>query len=427
VIGADAHDTVRQRLAADDIDDDVRAHLAGCDSCANWQRRMTGMLATATALGTDHQARSESHVDQIANAVHADIRNRQRRRMAGFASVAAVAVLAIGVATLSTDDPAQDRLADVAAGYAANGTRFVFEASATVALPEMALVDDLQPVVLRTFPVCAAAPSPSTQLPTGADLSAVVDELLTAEPCVALSGLRSELGQRSQAAADALNLRAIAATQRIEQLTPLADNDDPLEGQSAQAAIAEAEQTREQAENDLLQLLAAHGESVDQLVLVADTANSGTNTGGFQGATSDSLRALAAVVDNTDTTSEPRDVVVWDTLSTGTWAPSGVALSGTATSDTGSSALFDDVSADPLALAQVLFADTDTLLAVLRSAPPAGGDTISWTVPVDVAAIAGADPLTAQATFTAAGLDRLQLSTRRGDGSIVTLTFIPAR
>jgi len=336
-------------------------------------------------------------------------------------------MLAVGVAVLSTDDPSQDRLAGVADTYAADGTRFVFEASATVALPETAPVDDLQPVVLRTFPVCADDPAPSAQLPTGADLSDVVDELLTAEPCVALSGLRNELGQRSQTAADALNLRTTAANQRIDQLTALAGTQDPLERQSLQAAIAEAEQTRDQADNDLAQLLTAHQDSVDQLVDVADAANNGTNTNSFQAATGDSLRALAAVVDNTDTTSDPRDKVVWDTLSTGTWAPSAVVLSGTATSDTGSSASFDEVNNDPLALAQVLFADPETLLAVLRSAPPGNANTISWTVPADVAAIAGAEPLTAKATFTATGLDRLQLTTTRDDGSSITLTFIPAR
>jgi len=425
VIGADEHGIIRGRLADDDIDETVRAHLAGCDSCTAWQRTMASVLTAAAALG--QHATIDSRVDQIADAVHTDTRHRQRRRVAGFASVAAVAVLVIGVAILPNDDSSQDRLAKVAETYAADGTRFVFEASATVALPERAPVDDLQPVVMRTFPVCDAARSPSAQLPTAADLSAVVDELLTAEPCVALSGLRSELGQRAQAAADALNLRATAATHRIEQLTALAGTENPLERQSAQAAIAEAEQTRDQADNDLAQLLNAHGESLEQLVVVADAANSGTNTNGFQAATRDSLRALAAVVDNTDTTSDARDEVVWDTLSTGTWAPSGVALSGTATSDSGSSASFDDVSNDPLALTQVLFADPETLLAVLRSAPPGNGNTVNWTVPAAVATIAGTEPLTAQATFSATGLDRLQLSTRRSDGSSITLTFIPAR
>ena len=200
-----------------------------------------------------------------------------------------------------------------------------------------------------------------------------------------------------------------------------------MERQSAQAALAEAEQDRDRAENDLVQLRSAHDVSVDQLVVVADAANSGTSNTGFQPATGDSLRALAAVVDSTDTSSDTRDAVVWDVLSTGSWLPTGVALSGTATSDTGSSASFDDVSNDPLAMAQVLFADPETLLALLRSAPPANGPTIRWTVPADVAAIAGAEPLTAQATFTAAGLDRLQLSTRHSDGSVITLTFVPAR
>ena len=424
---ADIHETIRKRLADDDIDDDVRAHLTACESCASWQRQMTSMLTAAAALGAERQVRDESVVDRVVAAVRADTRDRQRRRFAGLASVAAVAVIAVGVVTLTSDEPAQDRLAGVADAYAADGTRFVFEASATVALPEMPPIDDVRPVVLRTFPVCDAAPAPSTQLPTGADINAVVDELLTQEPCVALSGLRDELGQRSQETADALNLREMSASRRVDQLTTLADTGDALERQSARAALVEAERTRDQAESDLVELRSAHDDSVEQLTVVADAENSGTNTNGFQPATGNSLRALAAVVDSSDTTSDERDAVVWDALSTGTWASDGVSLSGTATSDTGSAASFDAVSDDPLAMAQVLFADPETLLAVLRSAPASDGATVTWTVPAGIASIAGAAPLSAKATFTATGLDRLQLSTTSDDGSVITLTFIPAR
>ena len=168
---ADTHETIRERLADDDIDDEVRAHLTECESCTAFHRTLTSMLTSAAALGTVRQARDESLVGDIAAAVRADARSRQRRRLAGWASVAAVVVVAVGVATLRTDQPSHDRLAKVADTYAADGTRFVFEASATVALPEMAPVDDVHPVVLRTFPVCKAPPAPSTQLPTGADLN----------------------------------------------------------------------------------------------------------------------------------------------------------------------------------------------------------------------------------------------------------------
>jgi len=48
-------------------------------------------------------------------------------------------------------------------------------------------------------------------------------------------------------------------------------------------------------------------------------------------------------------------------------------------------------------------------------------------VPDAVASVQGAGPLTARATFAATGLDRLELSTHRTDGSVITLTFIPAR
>ena len=424
-MNADVHDKVRERIAYDDTDDTVNEHLAQCVDCQSWANRLDGIRSAAADLGTEPQT-SAQQVDQIALAVHGATRSRQRRRVAGWASVAAVTVAAVGVATLASRDSAPDRLADVADVYAVDGTRFVFEASATVALPEMAAVRDLQPVVLRSFPVCATEPSPSSEFPTGADLGDMVDELLTAEPCVALSALRNELGPRAQAAADSLNLRAAAAARRIEQLEGTTSDGDALVRQSAQSAIVEARASLGTAQEDLLELRDAQNESVNQLAEVAQSANSGA-PGGFRPAARDSVLALAAVLDNTSSTDVTRNAVEWDTLGTGTWMRSAVELSGTATSDTGSATVFDSVDNDPLALAQVLFTDPDTLLALLRGAPASSGASVRWTVPADVASIQGATPFEAKATFTSAGFDRVQVSTRRSDGTVITITFIPAR
>ena len=422
---ADIHDKVRERIAYDDADATVNEHLAQCVDCQRWANRLDGIRSAAADLGTEHP--TDAHqVDQIALAVHGATRSRQRRRVAGWASVAAVTVAAAGVATLASRDSAPDRLAAAADLYAEDGTRFVFEASATVALPERGTVGDLQPVVLRSFPVCATEPSPSSEFPTGADLGDMVDELLTAEPCVALSGLRNELGPRAQAAADSLNLQATAAARRIEELEATTGDGDALVRQSAQSAIVEAQARLSTAQEKLLELSDAQNESVNQLAEVAQSANSGA-PGGFQPAARDSVLALAAVLDNTASTDVTRDAVEWDTLGTGTWMRSAVELSGTATSDTGSATVFDSVDNDPLALAQVLFTDPDTLLAVLRGAPASSGASVRWTVPTDVASIQGATPFEAEATFTSTGFDRLQLSTRRSDGTVITITFIPAR
>ena len=422
---ADIHDKVRERIAYDDADATVNEHLAQCVDCQRWANRLDGIRSAAADLGTEHP--TDAHqVDQIALAVHGATRSRQRRRVAGWASVAAVTVAAAGVATLASRDSAPDRLAAAADLYAEDGTRFVFEASATVALPERGTVGDLQPVVLRSFPVCATEPSPSSEFPTGADLGDMVDELLTAEPCVALSGLRNELGPRAQAAADSLNLQATAAARRIAELEATTGDGDALVRQSAQSAIVEAQARLSTAQEKLLELSDAQNESVNQLAEVAQSANSGA-PGGFQPAARDSVLALAAVLDNTASTDVTRDAVEWDTLGTGTWMRSAVELSGTATSDTGSATVFDSVDNDPLALAQVLFSDPDTLLAVLRGAPASSGASVRWTVPADLASIQGANPFEAEATFTSTGFDRLQLNTRRSDGTVITITFIPAR
>ena len=424
-MNADVHDKVRERIAYDDADATVNEHLAQCADCQRWANRLDGIRSAAVHLGTKHPT-SAQQVDQIALAVHGATRGRQRRRVAGWVSVAAVTVAAVGVATLASRDSAPDRLAAVADVYAVDGTRFVFEASATVALPEMGAVGDLQPVVLRSFPVCATEPTPSSEFPTGADLGDMVDELLSAEPCVALSGLRDELGPRAQAAADSLNLQATSAARRIEQLEATTSDGDALVRQSAQSAIVEARASLGTAQEDLLELRDAQNESVNQLAEVAQSANSGAQ-GGFQPAARDSVFALAAVLDNTSSTDVTRNAVEWNTLGTGTWTRSTVELSGTATSDAGSATVFDSVDNDPLALAQVLFADPDTLLAVLRGAPTSSGASVRWTVPTDVASIQGANPFEAEATFTSTGFDRLQLSTRRADGTVITITFIPAR
>ncbi len=424
-MNADVHDKVRERIAYDDADAKVSEHLAQCADCQRWANRLDGIRSAAADLGKEHPSNAQQ-VDQIVSAVHGAARGRLRLRVAGWASVASVAVAAVAVATLASRDSAPDRLADVADVYAVDGTRFVFEASATVALPEMAAVRDLQPVVLRSFPVCATEPSPSSEFPTGADLGDMVDELLTAEPCVALSALRNELGPRAQAAADSLNLRAAAAARRIEQLEGTTGDGDALVRQSAQSAIVEARASLGTAQEDLLELRDAQNESVNQLAEVAQSANSGAPVG-FQPAARDSVLALAAVLDYTSSTDVDRDAVEWDTLGTGTWMRSAVELSGTATSDTGSATVFDSVDNDPLALAQVLFTDPDTLLAVLRGAPASSGASVRWTVPTDIASIQGATPFDAEATFTSTGFDRLQLSTRRSDGTVITITFIPAR
>lgn len=422
---ADIHDKVRERIAYDDTDETVGEHLAQCAACQRWANRLDGIRSAAADLGTQHPTDAQQ-VDQIALAVHGATRSRQRRRMAGWASVAAVTVAAVAVATLASGDSAPDRLAAVADVYAVDGTRFVFEASATVALPEMGAVDDLQPVALRSFPVCATEPTPSSEFPTGADLGDMVDDLLSAEPCVALSGLRDELGPRAQAAADSLNLQATAAARRIEELEATTGNGDALVRQSAQSAIVEAQASLSAAQEKLLELSDAQNESVNQLAEVAKSANSGA-PGGFRPAARDSVLALAAVLDNTSSIDVTRNAVEWDTLGTGTWMRSAVELSGTATSDTGSATVFDSVDNDPLALAQVLFTDPDTLLALLRGAPANSGASVRWTVPADVASIQGATPFEAEATFTSTGFDRMQLRTRRSDGTVITITFIPAR
>ena len=350
---ADIHDKVRERIAYDDTDETVGEHLAQCSACQRWANRLDGIRSAAADLGTQHPTDAQQ-VDQIALAVHGATRSRQRRRMAGWASVAAVTVAAVAVATLASGDSAPDRLAAVADVYAVDGTRFVFEASATVALPEMGAVDDLQPVALRSFPVCATEPTPSSEFPTGADLGDMVDDLLSAEPCVALSGLRDELGPRAQAAADSLSLQATSAARRIEQLEGTTSDGDALVRQSALSVIVEARASLGTAQEDLLELRDAQNETVNQLAEVAQSANSGA-PGGFQPAARDSVLALAAVLDNTSSADVDRDAVEWDTLGTGTWTRSVVELSGTATSDTGSATVFDSVDNDPLALAQVLF------------------------------------------------------------------------
>ena len=150
-MNADVHDKMRERIAYDDTDATVNEHLAQCVDCQRWANRLDGIRSAAADLGTEPQTRAQQ-VDQIAFAVHGATRSRQRRRVAGWVSVAAVTVAAVGVATLASRDSAPDRLADVADVYAVDGTRFVFEASATVALPEMGAVGDLQPCLLYTSP-----------------------------------------------------------------------------------------------------------------------------------------------------------------------------------------------------------------------------------------------------------------------------------
>lgn len=425
-MNGNVHDLVRGRIADDDIDELVLDHLTGCQACAAWEQQLSTIRSTAAVAASP----TEAHVvDRIVTAVTIANRRQTRRRISiiGGGAVAASIAVAIGIVTLTGQNNEPDRLAEIATGYEASSTRFVFQATAHVPLPEATAAEELQPVSVRRIPTCANKP-PTTAVPTGTELEELLTSLLTDNPCVALDSLQSDLSPRVQIALKALSTRKAVAQQRVDTLRSLPSADNALLDASRSIAVAEATTVADQADNDLADLVSAYNVSVDKLTPLAQAANGQLPTTGFQPAARDAVIALSAVIDtSTVTTPLPTDVV-WDTVATGTWTTNQVTVSGTTTAaQTAVAHDFATAADDPTSLAAALLGRPATLTDVLRSAPPSNNPTIRWQVPRSVLSMPDDAQVTAVATLTAKGLDRLTLTATSIQTGQIVLTFIPAR
>jgi hypothetical protein len=425
-MNGDVHDVVRSRIADDDIDELVGDHLIRCQACAAWEQQLSTIRSTSAveASPTDSQV-----VDRIVTAVTIANRQQTRRRFSviGGGAVAASVAAVIGIVTLTGRSNEPDRLAEIATGYEATSTRFVFQAAAQVPLPDATAAENLQPVSVRRIPTCDNNP-PTTAVPTGIELEVLLTSLLTDDPCLALDSLESDLAPRVQTALKAVSTRKAVAQQRADMLSSLPSADNALLDESRRIAVDDATAVADQADHDLADIVSAYNASVDTLAPLAQAAIDQLPTTGFQPAARDAVVALSAVIDSSKATTPLRIDVVWDTVATGTWTANQVTVSGTTTTDQDSVAHdFATATDDPTNLAAALLGRPATLTEVLRSAPPSKNSTIRWQVPRSVLSIPDDAPVSAVATLTASGLDRLTLTATSARAGQIVITFIPAR
>lgn len=422
------HAAIRERIADGELDGATREHLASCDDCRAFQRRLTMILQAAGEPEAVDPVSADEQVDELFAAVVGASHARwwQRNLIGIGAAAAAVVVLITGALVISRGSDPTQQAAPLDASWTSGETRFVFEATTRVPLPAVDIADDLEPASLRRLPQCDDATAPTDSVPASIDIAALADSLFDDQPCTVLAAIDNEIGARSSATLTTLRRELVTAEAQLQALQPALSSPDPIISQSAEAAVAQLESLKQQLTTQITDLLDAHDQSVKGLTPLAEAASAGQPTTGFEPVARDAMTALVAAIDRADTSTVP-DAVVWRTLATGTWTADSVSVAGSTDTPTGDAVTFDAVDGDVLALTSALFTDPDTILAILRTAPPADGNVVNWEVPADLVAIPGVASLKATATLDGDRLDTLVLTGERTDGTTISITITVGR
>ncbi len=414
------HDQVRARLAEGDIDADVAAHLDACDECTAWERRLAAVLDLAPHL-YEPVVQTTSAVDRVIGRTH-----RRRAPRGGWIAAAAAAVMiavAGGVMFATREPDRPDRIADAAAALTSAGSfRFVVEVDATVAVP----VNQLAPTDTATF---AIAPVGRCDLdgdvPVSSDrddLVAILDALMSQDPCTALEVAGDTLDPAVHDTATRLQAAA-AAWQHLASLPdPAVDAASAIESSTVALVRTEAEQrlaTIVDSADTLEQAATRAAESTGELA-AAQTAGDQTDT--LRPTALADLRTLTELTQATPVAG-PADRVEWELLATGTWNPDQPEAAGTADVTFTDTRLADgttaDVAHDPTGVLSALFADPGTLIALVDSAPASTADTITWTVPDQIVAASQLQGWQATVYLTASGaIDRIELTATSAAGTV---------
>jgi hypothetical protein len=422
------HAAIREQIADGELDEATREHLATCDECRAFQRRLTAILQAAGEPEALDPVSADEQVDELFAAVVGASRARwwQRNLIGIGAAAAAVVVLVAGALVVGRGSDPANQAAPLAASWTTGETRFVFEATTRVPLPAVEISDDLEPASLRRLPQCDDVAAPSDSVPTSIDVAALADSLFDAQPCTALAAIDNEIGARSSATLTTLRRQLVTAEAQLQALQPALSSPDVITSQSAKAATAQLEALKQQLTTQITDLLDAHDQSVKGLTPLAEAASAGQPTSGFEPVARDAMTALVAAIDRADTSTVP-DAMVWRTLATGTWTAESVTVAGSTDTPTGDAVTFDAADGDVLALTSALFTDPDTVPAILRTAPSADGNVVNWEVPADLVAIPDVASLEATATLDGDRLDTLVLTGERADGTIISITITVGR
>lgn len=411
------HDTFDERIAdladLNDLPADLAEHATVCTRCQSRLDLARRIRAVAPDL-----VEPVDDVDTITEVVLARTQTRSRimPKILAVAAAAIVIVAGITIAVTNSDDQS-DVLAQIADDYAdSDGIRFVYATQASINVAdEFNLTADVSTDVQALsvqIPTCTDNTSKGAD-DRGLDLAPIADALASNDPCLALQ-LIDESATPARETFAALAASIEAGNNNIEELatarpeTELAEAavDDYITGQLADIAQAQ------QALNDLEQTFMALAVTVEPLTDTEASGTVGTVT------VETELRALRA-----DTTTAQQNIVAadpivtWTQIATGTWTPNRIAISGV-TERQGSSETYDTVDDDPIALAAIVLATPDTLVALLKSAPESDSDLVVWAVPDGV--LDGTESWIATAR-----LDNSQLVEIMLESSTSTITFTP--
>lgn len=410
------HDTFDERIAdladLDDLPADLAEHATLCTRC---QARLD--LARRIRAVAPDLVEPVGDVDTITEVVLARTQTRSKIMPKLLAVAAAGIVIVAGITiTVTNSDDQSDVLAQIADDYAnSDSIRFVYatEASINVAdefnlKPDAST--DVQALSVK-IPTCAGDTTVSDD--GVLDLAPIADALASNDPCLALQ-LIDESATPARETYAALAASIEAGNNNIENLTTArpetelaeAAVDDYISGQLADIAQAQ------QALNDLEQTFTTLAVTVEPLT---DTATSGTVSTVTIESELKALRADTTTAEQNFVASDP--VVTWTQIATGTWTPNSIAISGV-TERQNASKSYDTVDDDPLALADIVLATPDTLIALLRSAPESDNDLVVWEVPVG--ALDGTE-----AWMATARLDNGQLVEIKLESTTSTITFTP--
>jgi hypothetical protein len=422
------HAAIREQIADGALDEATREHLATCDDCRAFQRRLTMILQAAGEPEALDPVSADEQVDELFAAVVGASRARwwQRNLIGIGAAAAAVVVLVAGAFVIGRGSDPAKQAAPLAASWTTGETRFVFEATTRVPLPAVEISDDLAPASLRRLPQCDDATAPTDSVPTSIDVAALADSLFDDQPCTVLAAIDNEIGAKSSATLTTLRRQLVTAEAQLQALQPALSSPDVITSQSAKAATAQLEALKQQLTTQITDLLDAHDQSVKGLAPLAEAASAGQPTSGFEPVARDAMTALVAAIDRADTSTVPV-AMVWRTLATGTWTAESVTVAGSTDTPTGDVLAFDAAAGDVLALTSALFTDPDTIPAILRTAPSADGNVVNWKVPSDLVTIPGVASLEATATLDGGRLDTLVLTGERADGTTISITITVGR
>jgi len=369
------HSTFDEQLAdldnPGDLPSGLAEHAAVCARCSQRLALMQRVHETARLI----EPIDTDMADRVLQRTHRPTRSRP-----ALLAVAAAAVLIVGGAAIAVNRTSNeaDVLADIADEYRqSDGIRFVYATEANVDIVDQFQLatdtsTDVQPISTR-IPTCDDTDAPPV---TGLDLQPIVDALTSDDPCLALQ----LIDESARPARDAYVALATSIDQRANIINQLENREIErgLDSASAAAYIADQTETIRTDSQTIEQLERSFSEIARTL---EPLANPGSSEQVATSTIESRLVALRADTTAAEAAAASLPVTIgWTQIATGTWSTNGIDIDGI-TERNNNSTRYSRVDGDPLKLADVVLAQPDILIDLMRSAPSSNGDLVEWAVP----------------------------------------------